>query len=71
MKLTKKFFFLPANGWEDENGNLYDKQELLEMGYHFINGEPVDAEMWEKIIAYQEELEHAPRYVNTSGVGAT
>ena len=27
--------------WEDENGNRYDRQELLEKGYHFINGEPV------------------------------
>lgn len=27
--------------WEDENGKLYDVQELLEQGYHFINGEPV------------------------------
>lgn len=27
--------------WEDDNGNRYDVQELLEKGYHFINGEPV------------------------------
>ena len=27
--------------WEDENGNRYDVQELLEKGYHFINGEPI------------------------------
>ena len=27
--------------WEDENGNRYDTQELLEQGYHFVNGEPV------------------------------
>ncbi len=27
--------------WEDENGNRYDVQELLDMGYHFVNGEPV------------------------------
>lgn len=27
--------------WEDENGNCYDVQELLEAGYHFVNGEPV------------------------------
>lgn len=27
--------------WEDENGNRYDAQELLEKGYHFVNGEPV------------------------------
>ena len=27
--------------WEDENGNRYDEQELLEQGYHFINGKPV------------------------------
>ena len=26
--------------WEDENKNRYDMQELLEQGYHFINGEP-------------------------------
>jgi hypothetical protein len=27
--------------WEDDSGNRYDIQELLEKGYHFINGEPV------------------------------
>lgn len=27
--------------WEDENGNRYDTQELLELGYHFVDGEPV------------------------------
>ena len=27
--------------WEDEDGNRYDEQELLEQGYHFVNGEPV------------------------------
>lgn len=27
--------------WEDENGNRYDRQELLEKGYYFINDEPV------------------------------
>lgn len=27
--------------WEDENGKRYDRQELLEMGYHFVNDEPV------------------------------
>ena len=27
--------------WEDEAGNRYDTQELLEQGYHFVNGEPV------------------------------
>ena len=27
--------------WEDENGNRYDVAELLEEGYHFVNGEPV------------------------------
>ena len=27
--------------WEDENSKLYDEQELLEQGYHFVNGEPV------------------------------
>ena len=26
--------------WEDENGNCYDVNELLEQGYHFVNGEP-------------------------------
>lgn len=28
--------------WEDENGNLFDQQELLEKGYHFVNDEPVE-----------------------------
>ena len=27
--------------WEDEDGNRYDVSELLEQGYHFVNGEPV------------------------------
>lgn len=27
--------------WEDDDGNRYDVQELLEKGYHFINGEPI------------------------------
>ena len=27
--------------WEDDNGSRYDAQELLERGYHFVNGEPV------------------------------
>ena len=27
--------------WEDEKGNRYTVQELLEQGYHFINGKPV------------------------------
>ena len=27
--------------WEDENGSRWDRAELLEMGYHFINDEPV------------------------------
>lgn len=26
--------------WEDENGNRFDKEELLVMGFHFINDEP-------------------------------
>ena len=52
--------------WEDENGNRYDVDELLEMGYHFVNGELIDANMWEKILAYKKELEHAPQYVNNN-----
>lgn len=27
--------------WEDENGTCWDRAELLEMGYHFINDEPI------------------------------
>ena len=27
--------------WEDEQGKLYDRQELLEKGFHFVNDEPV------------------------------
>lgn len=26
--------------WVDENGKQYEVSDLLEMGYHFINGEP-------------------------------
>lgn len=29
--------------WEDENGNRYDIQELLQRGYHIVNGEPEKA----------------------------
>lgn len=27
--------------WIDENGKLYEVIDLLEMGYHFVNSEPV------------------------------
>ena len=27
--------------WADEDGTTYDVEGLLELGYHFINGEPV------------------------------
>ena len=27
--------------YRDEDGKEYDAQELLEMGYHFVDGEPV------------------------------
>lgn len=27
--------------WEDENGKIWDTQELLERGFHFVNGEPM------------------------------
>jgi hypothetical protein len=26
--------------WEDDSGNTLDTAQLLEKGYHFINGEP-------------------------------
>ena len=37
------FYDEPGEGfvWEDEDGNRWDEQELLEKGFHFINGEPV------------------------------
>ena len=57
--------------WEDENGNRYDAQELLERGYHFLNGEPHFSPTAEQLAAYEKELEHAPRWVNTSGIGPT
>lgn len=58
--------------WEDDKGNRYDEQELLEQGYCFINGEPVSYEEFlQKVEKYKRELEHAPRLVNTSGVGPT
>lgn len=37
MKLTK----VAPLTWKNEAGQTYDMQDLLEMGYHFINGEPV------------------------------
>ena len=27
--------------WEDEDCNEYDESDLLKMGYHFVNGEPI------------------------------
>ena len=37
------FYDTPGEGfvWADDNGMTWDEQELLEKGYHFINGEPV------------------------------
>ena len=26
--------------WRDEDGHVYTMQELLELGYHFVDGEP-------------------------------
>ena len=58
--------------WEDESGNRYDENELRKRGYHFVNGEPVSHEEFlKKVEEYKRELEHAPRWVNTSGVGPT
>lgn len=37
MKLTK----VAPLVWQDETGCAHDMQELLELGYHFIDGEPV------------------------------
>lgn len=35
-------------------------------------GDPEPAEnFWEEIEDYEKELDHAPAYINTSGVGAT
>ena len=62
----------PGEGffWEDEDGNRYDEQELLEKGYHFVNGEPISHEVFlQKVEEYKRELDHAPRYVNISGIG--
>ena len=30
--------------WEDDDGIRYDEADLLEQGYHFVNGEPVKPE---------------------------
>ena len=30
--------------WEDDEGSRYDEQELLEQGYHFVNGEPIKSD---------------------------
>ena len=54
--------------WKDEDGRLYDTQELLEMGYHFVNGEPM-MPPFEMLAEYEYEMRHAPRYVN-NGEGA-
>lgn len=54
--------------WEDEDGGRYDEQELLEKGYHFVNGEPM-MPPFEMLAEYEYEMRHAPRYVN-NGEGA-
>lgn len=47
--------------WEDEDGNRYDEQELLELGYHFINGEPLT--LTEIIRRAQEENRKLARFI--------
>ena len=47
-------YFVYAN----EEGNLYDTQELLEKGYHFINGEPVKPAIDRLKEALEELLEY-------------
>lgn len=27
--------------WQDENGHIYSVQELFELGFQFVNGNPV------------------------------
>ena len=41
---TATFYDNPGEGfvWEDVNGDHYDKAELLELGYEFHDGEPID-----------------------------
>ena len=56
--------------WEDENGNRYDVQELLEKGYHFVNGEPMKPpapdfimETLEKVLEHwDEEISFPPDF---------
>lgn len=44
--------------WEDEYGIPYDEQELLERGYHFVDGEPIfHEEFLQKPTAEEEEDE--------------
>lgn len=54
--------------WKDEDGRLYDTQELLEMGYHFVNDEPMMPPP-AMLAEYEYQMRHAPRYVN-NGEGA-
>jgi len=45
--------------WADEDGATYDVEWLLELGYHFVNGEPVKAPSSDFIKATLEKvLEH-------------
>ena len=37
----KRVPWLVGYVWEWEDGVWWTEQELLEMGYHFVNGEPV------------------------------
>lgn len=45
--------------WVDENNFTYDEEGLLELGYHFVNGEPVKPPAPDFIKATLEKvLEH-------------
>ena len=41
---------------DDSTGEIFERAELLEKGYHFINDEPIDREMWEKFLAYKKRI---------------
>lgn len=43
--------------WADESGATYDVEGLLELGYHFVNGEPVRPPMLKDVWTEQEWLD--------------
>ena len=46
--------------WEDAYGERYDTQQLLEYGYHFVNGEPVNPKVDKELAKRVQEILASP-----------